>query len=179
MSGRRRALTTDNVKAKTRKAAAAPKGRRAASADDVKKEKKSDAASSDTVKVVVRMRPFNTKEKNEKRGPCIELDIDANQVVIYDMENKAPKPTNFTFDSVYGENTIQQDFYDKSCRPLVASVLQGFNGTIFAYGQVNPFLAVNFDHRSKLKSRKSCCRILFHIRPTRLVAVKHGQCKVS
>ena len=41
------------------------------------------------------LQDFNTNEKNEKRGPCIELDIDANQVVIYDMENKAPKPTNF------------------------------------------------------------------------------------
>jgi hypothetical protein len=28
----------------------------------------------ETVMVVVRMRPFNTKEKNEGRGPCIELD---------------------------------------------------------------------------------------------------------
>ena len=29
----------------------------------------------------------------------------------------------------------QKDFYEQTARPLVDSVLEGFNGTIFAYGQ--------------------------------------------
>lgn len=29
----------------------------------------------------------------------------------------------------------QQELYDETFRPLVDSVLDGFNGTIFAYGQ--------------------------------------------
>nr|CAD7580135.1 unnamed protein product [Timema californicum] len=41
----------------------------------------------------------------------------------------------FTFDAVYDWNSRQEDLYEESIRPLVSSVLDGFNGTIFAYGQ--------------------------------------------
>lgn len=41
----------------------------------------------------------------------------------------------FTFDAVFDAKSRQQDIYDEAIRPLVASVLQGFNATIFAYGQ--------------------------------------------
>jgi kinesin family protein 3/17 len=44
-------------------------------------------------------------------------------------------PKSFTFDAVFGENTIQKQFYEDSCYSLIESVLDGFNGTIFAYGQ--------------------------------------------
>jgi hypothetical protein len=51
------------------------------------------------------------------------------------MVEPHPPPNCFTYDSVHGEDTIQIDFYNTACRPLVDSVLRGFNGTIFAYGQ--------------------------------------------
>lgn len=41
----------------------------------------------------------------------------------------------FTFDAVYDECSKQGDLYDETVRPLIDSVLRGFNGTIFAYGQ--------------------------------------------
>ncbi|XP_052131368.1 kinesin-II 95 kDa subunit-like [Frankliniella occidentalis] len=41
----------------------------------------------------------------------------------------------FTFDSVYDWNSKQDDLYENTVRPLVHSVLDGYNGTIFAYGQ--------------------------------------------
>lgn len=43
---------------------------------------------------------------------------------------------NFTFDAVYDENTQQKAFYEESCYDLVEGVMEGYNGTIFAYGQV-------------------------------------------
>ena len=45
------------------------------------------------------------------------------------------QPKGFTFDATYGANTIQRNFYDESCSNMIESVLEGFNGTIFAYGQ--------------------------------------------
>lgn len=33
--------------------------------------------------------------------------------------------------------STQQDVYDASARPIIDSVLEGFNGTIFAYGQTS------------------------------------------
>ena len=47
------------------------------------------------------------------------------------------QPKSFTFDSVYAPDTPQRTLYDESAFPLVESVLEGYNGTIFAYGQTN------------------------------------------
>lgn len=41
----------------------------------------------------------------------------------------------FAFDAVYGIDSLQQTIYDESAFPLVESVIEGYNGTIFAYGQ--------------------------------------------
>lgn len=44
-------------------------------------------------------------------------------------------PKIFTFDQTYGPGCTQREIYDKTASPIVDSVLEGFNGTIFAYGQ--------------------------------------------
>lgn len=41
----------------------------------------------------------------------------------------------FTFDYVFGLNSKQVDIYNLVARPIVDAVLEGYNGTIFAYGQ--------------------------------------------
>ncbi len=53
---------------------------RAATSDDVFQVYTGNEPGAETVQVVVRMRPFNTKEKSEKRGPCVELDYALRQV---------------------------------------------------------------------------------------------------
>jgi kinesin family protein 11 len=42
---------------------------------------------------------------------------------------------NFTFDGTFDETTSQKDMYDNVVRPVVDEVLQGYNCTVFAYGQ--------------------------------------------
>ena len=44
-------------------------------------------------------------------------------------------PKTFTFDAVYGPDTVQANLYQATVNPVVESVLEGYNGTIFAYGQ--------------------------------------------
>ena len=44
-------------------------------------------------------------------------------------------PKMFTFDSVYGADSVQEEIYLDSGYPIIESVLEGYNGTIFAYGQ--------------------------------------------
>jgi hypothetical protein len=39
-----------------------------------------------------------------------------------------------TLDKIFGLNSSQKDIYDYTAKPIVDSVLKGFNGTIFAYG---------------------------------------------
>lgn len=42
---------------------------------------------------------------------------------------------SFAYDSVYGQQTAQSTIYEQTVFPLVESVVEGYNGTIFAYGQ--------------------------------------------
>jgi kinesin family protein 3/17 len=44
-------------------------------------------------------------------------------------------PKDYTFDYVFGPNSKQVDIYNLVARPIVEAVLEGYNGTIFAYGQ--------------------------------------------
>jgi hypothetical protein len=42
---------------------------------------------------------------------------------------------DFTFDRVFNMEARQSEIYNKAARPIVDSLFEGFNGTIFAYGQ--------------------------------------------
>ena len=42
---------------------------------------------------------------------------------------------NFTFDYVFDQDTSQLELYLKAAKPSVLSLLEGYNSTIFAYGQ--------------------------------------------
>jgi kinesin family protein 5 len=43
----------------------------------------------------------------------------------------------FNFDRIFDTNTTQQEIYESAAQPIIESVLEGFNGTIFAYGQTS------------------------------------------
>lgn len=64
------------------------------------------------------------------------MDLRLGQVILRNPRALVSEPQKtFTFDAVYDSNSKQRDLYDESVRPLIDSVLAGFNGTIFAYGQ--------------------------------------------
>ena len=67
-------------------------------------------------------------------GVVIEVDKQTNQVILTNHENPSDF-RQFTYDSVYGMDSTQRQIYDETAFPLVESVLNGYNGTIFAYGQ--------------------------------------------
>ena len=49
--------------------------------------------------------------------------------------DQADAPKNFTFDGVYGVDSTTEAIYNEVAYPLVEGVLEGYNGTVFAYGQ--------------------------------------------
>ncbi|XP_066482857.1 kinesin-like protein KIF3C isoform X2 [Tiliqua scincoides] len=91
---------------------------------------------SEALKVVVRCRPMSRKEEAAGYERILEMDVKLGQVT---LRNPKASPgelaKTFTFDAVYDANSKQADLYDETVRPLIDSVLQGFNGTLFAYGQ--------------------------------------------
>ncbi|KAM8864741.1 kinesin-like protein KIF3B [Spinachia spinachia] len=97
----------------------------------------SKSKSSESVKVVVRCRPMNEKELAANFQSVVGVDVKLGQIMVRNPREASASdhPKVFTFDSVYDWNSKQIDLYDETFRPLVDSVLLGFNGTIFAYGQ--------------------------------------------
>ncbi|CAI5646564.1 unnamed protein product [Oreochromis niloticus] len=97
----------------------------------------SKSKSSESVKVVVRCRPMNEKERAAKYESVVSVDVKLGQIIVRNPRESSGNelPKIFTFDAVYGWNSKQLEMYDETFRPLVESVLLGFNGTIFAYGQ--------------------------------------------
>ncbi|XP_013912763.1 PREDICTED: kinesin-like protein KIF3C [Thamnophis sirtalis] len=91
---------------------------------------------SETLKVVVRCRPMNRKEEATGYERIMDMDVKLGQVTIRNPKaSPGELAKTFTFDAVYDATSKQADLYDETVRPLIDSVLQGFNGTIFAYGQ--------------------------------------------
>ncbi|RTG88332.1 kinesin family member 3B [Schistosoma bovis] len=91
---------------------------------------------SESVKVVVRCRPLNEKEASDGHKKCVFVDCSNGTIEVRNPIAKLnDDPKRFSFDAVYDESSKQRDLYDETFRDLINSVLDGFNGTIFAYGQ--------------------------------------------
>ncbi|XP_077549714.1 kinesin-like protein 68D isoform X2 [Haemaphysalis longicornis] len=94
------------------------------------------SAKSESVKVVVRCRPMSEQEVAGGHERIVDLYPDTGIVTIRNPKaGDVDSLKQYTFDAVYDCNSKQMDLYDETFRPLVDSVLMGFNGTIFAYGQ--------------------------------------------
>mmetsp|Transcript_17939 Transcript_17939/g.53743 ORF Transcript_17939/g.53743 Transcript_17939/m.53743 type:complete len:766 (-) Transcript_17939:710-3007(-) len=88
------------------------------------------------VKVVMRCRPLNSKEKADGRTKIVEMDRKTGTVILNNPKGDTSEaPKSFTFDHVMDENISQREVYDIAARPIVDSAIMGYNGTIFAYGQ--------------------------------------------
>lgn len=78
-------------------------------------------------------------EKETARGYIRVVDVIPSRGVVEIRHPRDDPSTDnvkvFTFDAVYDWRSTQQELYEETVRPLVSSVLDGFNGTIFAYGQ--------------------------------------------
>ncbi|KAM7379747.1 hypothetical protein PAMP_005277 [Pampus punctatissimus] len=81
-----------------------------------------------TIKVMCRFRPLNSSEvvRGDKYIPKFQGE---DTVVI------GGKP--YMFDRVFSSNTTQEQVYNACAQKIVKDVLEGYNGTIFAYGQTS------------------------------------------
>jgi len=91
----------------------------------------------DNVRVVVRCRPLNDKEKNVMKCTiAVKCDEARGSVTVQQSASRSSDPPKvFTFDRVFGPESKQTDVYNDAARAIVEGVLEGYNGTIFAYGQ--------------------------------------------
>lgn len=85
-----------------------------------------------SVMVAVRARPLNQREVSAGSPECLEFENTTGIGIKRDEDRDA---TRFSFDCVMRSTTTQQEVFDRTARPLLYKVLEGYNGCMFAYGQ--------------------------------------------
>ncbi|KAK4786082.1 hypothetical protein SAY86_002771 [Trapa natans] len=104
------------------------------------------------VQVVVRCRPLNEDEQRA-RNPAV---ISCNEVKreVYTLQSIANKQIDksFVFDKVFGPTSPQKDLYDQAVNPIVNEVLEGYNCTVFAYGQTGTGKTYTMEGGAKKKN---------------------------
>ncbi|KAL5545811.1 hypothetical protein UlMin_005498 [Ulmus minor] len=87
------------------------------------------------VQVLLRCRPFSDDELRSNAPQVLTCNEYQREVAV--SQNIAGKHIDrvFTFDKVFGPSAQQKDLYEQAVIPIVHEVLEGFNCTIFAYGQ--------------------------------------------
>ncbi|XP_048879414.1 kinesin-like protein KIF17 isoform X2 [Brienomyrus brachyistius] len=90
---------------------------------------------SESVKVVVRCRPMNDRERALSCKAVVLVDSDRGQCFIEKPGAAEEPPKQFTFEGAYCPQHTTEQMYNEVAYPLVEGVTEGYNGTIFAYGQ--------------------------------------------
>ena len=87
------------------------------------------------IKVVVRFRPMNLIEveliKNNIGYECVNV-IDNKQVI---LKQELGRDERFMFDNLFYSNIAQEEIYKVVGKESLNDVFNGYNATIFAYGQ--------------------------------------------
>ncbi|KAJ7513950.1 hypothetical protein O6H91_23G020400 [Diphasiastrum complanatum] len=98
------------------------------------KSGKDDSGVSGRVRVAVRLRPRNAEElaADADFADCVELLPELKRLKL--RKNNWDCET-YQFDEVLTETASQKRVYEVVAKPVVESVLEGYNGTVMAYGQ--------------------------------------------
>ena len=102
---------------------------------------------SDNICVAVRVRPFNDREKTRAAKQCLHVDPGVpNSITLQNPANLGAKKV-FTFDHVFDSFTedasrvaTQRTVWEAVGKPLLDAAWDGYNSTVFAYGQVSSVL---------------------------------------
>lgn len=89
----------------------------------------------ENVRVVIRVRPLSKKEKAETYQNIVSVDRTENVIILNKPGTVNEKSKSFKFDYIFPEDSTQMDLYRYIALPIVEKAFQGYNGTIFAYGQ--------------------------------------------
>eukprot|EP01029_Cantina_marsupialis_P022525 TRINITY_DN549_c2_g1_i6.p1 TRINITY_DN549_c2_g1~~TRINITY_DN549_c2_g1_i6.p1 ORF type:complete len:530 (-),score=88.44 TRINITY_DN549_c2_g1_i6:3086-4675(-) len=87
------------------------------------------------IQVVVRCRPLNNAERREGTKAIVQCKSDVGEVVVNVNGRGQLQQKGFRFDRVFGQYATQEELFDTSVVPIIEEALQGFNCTVFAYGQ--------------------------------------------
>ncbi|CAN5975935.1 unnamed protein product [Sphagnum jensenii] len=85
------------------------------------------------ISVTVRVRPLSKAEAAKgspwKLGP--------NSIALCNASGSSISGQSYTFDRVFGSDATTLEIYEAHTKDIIGSAVQGFNGTVFAYGQTS------------------------------------------
>ncbi|KYN37073.1 Centromere-associated protein E [Trachymyrmex septentrionalis] len=89
---------------------------------------------SDSIKVAIKVRPLIKREKDENSS--IQWVTSENTIAAIDPEFRKRSDGRFEFDHIF-DTTANNNNVFNVVRPIVDAAVNGFNGTVFAYGQTS------------------------------------------
>ncbi|CAN1780261.1 Kinesin-like protein KIN-UC [Linum perenne] len=86
------------------------------------------------VRIAVRVRPRNAEEVRSDAdfADCVELQPELKRLI---LRKNSWSAESYKFDELFTETASQRRVYEAVAKPVVESVLSGYNGTVMAYGQ--------------------------------------------
>lgn len=96
----------------------------------------SEESSTKNIQVFCRFRPNTDTELEFSIDPLYSISPDNKSLSIISHFNYND-PLTFTFDYIFDTEATQFDVHQKAGLPIIEAVMEGFNGTILAYGQTS------------------------------------------
>lgn len=95
------------------------------------------------IKVVIRSRRRSEREVNDASPIIVQMDGAKSQDISIETSIPTsslgvvtlPPTRRYPFDMVFGPEASQELVYDEVVQPMLQEVLEGYNCTLFAYGQ--------------------------------------------
>ncbi|XP_060184527.1 kinesin-like protein KIN-UC isoform X1 [Lycium barbarum] len=85
------------------------------------------------VRVAIRVRPRNAQELSDADyADCVEVQPELKKLK---LRKNNWNSEFYKFDEIFAESASQKRIYETVAKPVVESVLNGYNGTVMAYGQ--------------------------------------------
>lgn len=111
-----------------------PASRRSVTPNSRVHSNEDDSADSGRVRVAVRLRPRNADDllSDADFADCVELQPEMRRLK---LRKNNWSSESYRFDEVFTESASQRRVYEVVAKPVVESVLNGYNGTVMAYGQ--------------------------------------------
>ncbi|CAA6661780.1 unnamed protein product [Spirodela intermedia] len=104
-------------------------------ADGISTSNRNDRDKEVNVQVMVRCRPLSDEEQRTNVQSVIFCNEQRKEVTFLQSVAGRQLDKSFTFDKVFGPKAQQRSIYEHAISPIVNDALEGFNCTVFAYGQ--------------------------------------------
>ena len=133
-------------------------------------------AATGRVNVFARVRPGVAREDGDQH--CVDMNADTGKCLVRLQDGDAVERVlaggsaairtvekEYTFDGVFDQESTQKEVYEDVGKPVLKDVLQGYNGSILAYGQTGAgkTYTMSGDAGSDYKQRGVIPRAVHHL----------------